>query len=291
MADLDGAVLVRRAAEAAAGLSISPPSKISRGPAGSFLGNESGTSTEFHDFRDYQPGDDLRRVDWGVYARSDNLVIRQFRIEVAPVVEVLLDTSASMGAYPGKRADATFAAELLCEASRQAEGRPVLVMGADRLTDGRIEFELSRMDFATPGDPEVASRWPRGQGRPMRILISDLLFAAPMAPYLAGLSRDAASLVVIQILSDTERDPSHTGGLRLVDVEDPSSHRDLHVNRAVVNRYKKRLSAHQASIEEACRKVGASLLRMDVPDAFRGAPAIRKRMIPLMLERGIVEVS
>lgn len=57
---------------------------------------QKGISAEFSDFREYMPGDDLRRMDWNVYARLDKLYIREYMEEKEAIVSVLIDTSASM---------------------------------------------------------------------------------------------------------------------------------------------------------------------------------------------------
>ena len=69
-----------------------------------------GFSVEFSDYRNYQPGDDLRRLDWRLYARSDRLCIKRYMQETNVRFYVLCDTSASM-AYRG--ADA-WASKLDC---------------------------------------------------------------------------------------------------------------------------------------------------------------------------------
>jgi uncharacterized protein (DUF58 family) len=60
-----------------------------------------GYSAEFSDYRDYQPGDDLRRLDWRFYARADKLCIKRFEQETNLHFHIILDTSASM-AYAGR---------------------------------------------------------------------------------------------------------------------------------------------------------------------------------------------
>jgi uncharacterized protein (DUF58 family) len=55
-----------------------------------------GASVEFADYRDYQPGDDLRRVDWRLYGRTDRVQIRDAHEETPLRVLLLLDVSASM---------------------------------------------------------------------------------------------------------------------------------------------------------------------------------------------------
>jgi uncharacterized protein (DUF58 family) len=62
-----------------------------------------GFSVEFSDYRNYQPGDDLRRLDWRLYARSDRLAIKRHMQETNVRFYVLCDTSASME-YRGRAA-------------------------------------------------------------------------------------------------------------------------------------------------------------------------------------------
>ena len=55
-----------------------------------------GFSSEFSDYRNYQPGDDLRHLDWRLYARSDRLCIKRFEQETNVRFYMLIDSSASM---------------------------------------------------------------------------------------------------------------------------------------------------------------------------------------------------
>ena len=57
-----------------------------------------GASAEFSDFREYAPGDDIRRLDWNAYARFDRLFLKLFQEEREAAVTVLLDCSGSMAA-------------------------------------------------------------------------------------------------------------------------------------------------------------------------------------------------
>lgn len=83
-------------------LVIAMKQKSSQNMAGNRRSVQKGTSAEFSDFREYMPGDDLRRLDWNVYARSERMYIREYFEEKEAVVSVILDTSASM--HYGKRA-------------------------------------------------------------------------------------------------------------------------------------------------------------------------------------------
>src|SRR5476649_2800473 len=66
------------------------------GQTGSRSGRRAGSSIDFQDYREYQPGDDLRFIAWGIYSRSDRLVVKLFREEVTPHLDLILDGSASM---------------------------------------------------------------------------------------------------------------------------------------------------------------------------------------------------
>ncbi|MBL8115161.1 MAG: DUF58 domain-containing protein, partial [Acidobacteria bacterium] len=89
------------------------------GREGPVASRRAGSSLEFHDHRDYEPGDDLRFVDWQAFARSERLVVKRHREEVAPHVDLLVDGSRSMGAqFPEKASAAAFVAGLLAGAAR-----------------------------------------------------------------------------------------------------------------------------------------------------------------------------
>lgn len=65
--------------------------------AGRHRSHQRGSSIEFHEFRQYAPGDDLARVDWRVFARNDKLFLRTFEQETNLECHIFLDCSASMG--------------------------------------------------------------------------------------------------------------------------------------------------------------------------------------------------
>ena len=65
--------------------------------AGRHRSRQRGSSIEFHEFRQYTPGDDLARVDWRVFARNDKLFLRTFEQETNLECHIFLDCSASMG--------------------------------------------------------------------------------------------------------------------------------------------------------------------------------------------------
>lgn len=91
-----------------------------------------GAGLEFNQFRSYQPGDDLRRVDWKLYARSDRFFIRESQAETSIAVRVVLDATASMGEHFDYAR--YLAASLALLAHRQGDA-----VGLVALTDGNLQ--------------------------------------------------------------------------------------------------------------------------------------------------------
>jgi hypothetical protein len=93
---------------------------------GARLGAGAGSSLEFHDHRAYVAGDDLRHLDWSVYGRTEQLMLRRHRQEVSPRVEVILDVTLSMAITPDKLTLATNVAALLATLAEADGARPVV---------------------------------------------------------------------------------------------------------------------------------------------------------------------
>ena len=85
------------------------PRQAPIGLAGATLAQRAGSSLEFKDHRAYEPGDDLRHIDWSAYARSDQLSVKLFREEVTPHLDVVLDGSRSMDLEGTKKGGAAVA--------------------------------------------------------------------------------------------------------------------------------------------------------------------------------------
>ncbi len=102
-------------ARLAPGLALALPRVPHRGRVGEVRATSAGSSLELHDFRVYQPGDDLRQVDWNAVARTGEIILRVRQDEVSPRVEVLVDASRSMALSPAKEARAREVALLAVE--------------------------------------------------------------------------------------------------------------------------------------------------------------------------------
>lgn len=252
-------------AEAGERYRLIPPDEALRGRSGERFGQGAGSSLDFKDYRDYQPGDDLRMIDWGVYARSDKLTIKMFREEVSPHLDIVLDGSASMDLPESAKsrgllglsalfANAARNAQCSVTAWMQEEGMVKVPHGSDHpaVWDG---IALDRRE--SPAEAFGILR-PRLRNRGMRIFISDLLFPVDPSQLLRHLARDGAPLLVVQLLAAQDAEPPERGNLRLLDVES-DTHVELYLDATLQARYREALATHQDQWRAACREVGAAL--------------------------------
>lgn len=257
--------LIRHAARLAASYRLVPPAQLARGPAGVYAGAGSGNSIDFHDFREYQPGDDLRRVDWRAYARNEQMQLKLYREEVSPLVEILPDSSLSMSAYPGKEQALIFLCAFLAGAARSGEGRPVLLADKRRWVGAAFEEGLARLAFSGGQPPEV-SVGGGASGRPVRFFLSDFLYSQGVEQLFVRSAAGALQLQPLLLLSRSERDPEWFGGHRLVDVEDAEHPVDIKITPQEAARYRQRLRLHEDMLCAQASRHGGRLLSAEVPD-------------------------
>ncbi len=249
--------------------SLSIPRTALTGATGTRVGSAPGSSLEFREFRDYQPGDDLRRIDWGAYARSDRLIVRIYHEEVAPHAEILIDTSRSMELAGSAKASTTVTlASLLAVAAANTGCTYRTWVGGDGfqpVPDGSGPPSAWRqLSFDNDGSLLDAYRSapPRLRGRSVRIVLSDLLWLGDPLALLQPLAHDAAGLVIVQILAQSDMAPVQRGNATLVDCETGEEHK-IFIDAATERRYAAAYTTHVRAWHEACRRVGAQLLTVN----------------------------
>lgn len=247
---------------------LTVPRTLTAGLGGVRLGRRAGSSLEFQEYRDYHPGDDPRHLDWSAYGRSDRLIVKLFREEVDPHLDLLVDGSRSMapeddlGAAPGVKAAAAGLAALLAAAAVRAgfsqsawllaEGcRSLGPANARPATWDGLTFEHGGTFASSFG--RSPPPWRR---RGVRVLLGDLLWDEEPRSILARLARGAAAVVVVQVLAAADAAPAPHGFVTLVDAESGET-RDLLVDAAAVERYAAALAEHQRAWRRACREIGA----------------------------------
>jgi uncharacterized protein (DUF58 family) len=242
---------------------------ISGAIKGDRLSRRRGHSNEFADFRPYVAGDDLRFLDWNVYARLDRLFLKLYLEEEDLRFRILLDRSPSMEygtpskleyakklaaslAYIGlihqdRVQIAGFAREARtifgpARGRRQARRLLEMLEGLETEETPGTSLEKSCKDFATTH---------RGGG--LTLLISDLLdrsgFEAGLRYLLAG--GRSTEIYVFHVLSPQELEPELAGDLRLVDVEDGATV-DVSISAPLLKQYRRTVEAFREDVREYC---------------------------------------
>jgi hypothetical protein len=244
---------------------LTVPRKVQLGLAGSQLGHRCGSSLEFMDHREYMPGDDLRSIDWSVYARSNKLSIKLYRDEVLPHLDLIIDGSRSMALPETKKAEATLGlAALLAQAARNSNYTcHVWTVGrsCERILNGNLSpvlWEGFEFDFCGSCADSFRQARPAWKPRSIRLFLSDLLWMGEPQAVLSMLSDQSSAVFIVQVLAEQEVHPPASGNVRLLDYES-SRYIDVHADAIALKRYQEKLSLHQSNWNRACTQSGASL--------------------------------
>ena len=257
-----------------------------RGRAGEVLGRGAGSSLEFQDHRNYSVGDDVRHIDWRALARTDQVMVRVYREELRPRLELLIDASRSMGTDPAKkqcaldlarffaRVGAAGGIEVRCIALGD-EPRP---LGADGpMGVDAIEGQELACDGRTPLSAAIQAAAPfLGHGC-LRLVISDFLAPKDARELVRPLATRAGALVLVQVLSEADAEPRAGEALRLTDAETDET-ADVWIDAAVVARYRARLAALVQSLDVEARRAGGRFFSITAGETLEVTCA--RRFVP-----------
>ena len=229
-----------------------------------------GGGIEFADHRDYTPGDDFRYIDWNLYARHDDLLLKRFQEEEDLHVYLLLDCSRSMGfGDPPKFDLARQVAAALAYIALADLNRVAIVTFADRiisdfpLTRGKARI-LSVMQFLEslelPGTDtnlaELAKSFVhRSQRRGLAIVISDLFDASGFEAGLNILRHHRYEPNIVQLYDPVEAEPDLLGDVELLDMETQQL-RKTTITEKNLKQYRSIFSSFLKSVEDYSRGYG-----------------------------------
>lgn len=190
-----------------------------------------GNSIEFHDFRPYQHGDELRYVDWNVYARTGRLYTRLYQAYRAVNIHIILDTSPSM-MLGGKLRYGRSLAALLAYAALQDSKCQIHLFsgrtsrpfhGVNRVGEVWEFIEEASVDqgpIVTPFEAlkNFALGIPAFGGSGLVLIISDLFDEGSLQPVLAAFRARSLDVSFLHVISEDDLSPG-VGQLEVVDSE------------------------------------------------------------------------
>ena len=225
-----------------------------------------GSGIEFSDHREYNIGDDLRYLDWNIYARHGDLLLKRFQEEQDLRVYLMLDCSRSMSFGTPSKFDlarqlvAALAYIALADLDRVAVIAYTNGIVAELpMTRGKARI-LPIMKFLnelpTSGDDTnlekaVQGMLHRGAHTGLAIVVSDLFDEHGFQRGLDQLRYRRFDAHVIQLHHPKEADPELLGDAELVDIESGSV-RKVTVTERNLKMYKKLFTDHQTAVREYC---------------------------------------
>jgi uncharacterized protein (DUF58 family) len=273
-----------------------------------------GTSVEFADYRNYTPGDDLRRVDWNAYARLERLFLKLYQEEEDLTVHVLVDASRSMdwgdqdplAATTDSPATPRADTNKLLYAKRTAAALGYIALsGFDRVTvagfnrQGMQRFAPSRgkghavtllrfiagLQATGETDLDASLRAYAAYARypGLCFVLSDFFTAQGGTEGLAALQAGGHEIQVLHILAPAEVHPelSLIGDLRLRDSE-TGAVQEVSIDGGLLDLYAEKFAAWQGALESFCRRRGINYLQVTTDTPFEDL------VLHYLRQRGVV---
>lgn len=254
-----------------------------------------GFSVEFSEHRRYEPGDDLRRIDWQVYAKTDRFYVKEFQAETQLEAYLLVDCSGSMGCTSGERM--TKMDYAICLAAAMGllclqQGDPVGLFVFDeklrahlrpRNRRSHLTEILATLARTVPFGRtnlagalhQIAERIPK---RSLVILLSDLLDDEhAVVNALHHLGHGKHDLILLQVLDHVERTLDVDGQAVFEDPETGSA--TTADARGVREAYREELEAFLETYRSACRGLRADLVTVD------NAMTFDKALLEFLIQR------
>ena len=247
-----------------------------------------GSSCEFADHRGYIPGDDITKIDWNVFARTDKLYQKLYLDERQMHTRIYIDASRSMEYGKTHKADqairmaATFAYLSLNEMDKVSVyvirgteieevisgmvGRDAYLVEIGKLNDIAFGGESMISDAIMPANI--------GRGDGLTVLISDFLTDRDYEDAIHYFTEKKRDLLCVQILSREEINPQSRGKMHFFDSEDTEKTYRKNIDREIARAYKEALKYATERLRGYCNARGAEYMLVaddeSVVDVFFG---------------------
>jgi uncharacterized protein (DUF58 family) len=243
-----------------------------------------GTSIEFADYRNYTPGDDLRRLDWNVYARLDRPFIKLLEEEEDLAVHILVDLSGSMDWGEGEMNKLLYAQRLAAALGAIAlNGGDQLTISTLRSGSVSAQFGPSRgaqhlvqmlaflEGLAANGQTNLSSSIHQYNLQTHRsglvFMLTDLFSPTGVQEGARQLQSKGYEISILHILAPDEISPPLAGDLQLVDIETGQTE-EVSLDSGLREIYRNNLKTWQENFQQEFRKKGIRYMKLSTDTAW-----------------------
>ena len=261
-----------------------------------------GQTVEFADYREYALGDDIRRIDWNLYSRFEKFFLKLFTDERQMHTQIFIDCSASMGKdNPQKAAFTVGIAAALGYLSvhnmdkvsyklikgNKAEDPFGTIVGKRAFFSAMTGLENLTFDGESDIDAAVVGCENTGNNDGLTLIISDFFTDSDWRRAVDYLSYKKRQVLLIQVMTPEERDPTYSGRVNLIDSEsedltDPKNMK-MNIDMSAQMAYEEALKDLESDLYNFCVSRGATFITIPTDQP------IEKVLFKELLKVGIVE--
>jgi uncharacterized protein (DUF58 family) len=233
---------------------------------------KTGKGTEFSDYRTYQIGDELRYLDWNIYARFEKFLVKLFEEEEDLEVHILLDSSLSMDFgiptkfFYGKKLALAFSYlsvsswEKVTFTYFQDDIKGIIPLERKRENIFKLLDQLNKLkaEGKTNLNEAIKKYVSSLKKKVLLLIISDFL-----SPYKDGIlyaRYKKLPVYLIHVISEEEISPPYEGNLQLIDSE-TNEIINLYLDKSLIENYKKTLDNFLKDIESFSIKTNVEYMR------------------------------
>ena len=260
-----------------------------------------GQTVEFADYREYQLGDDIRRIDWNLYSRFEKYFLKLFTDERQMHTQVFIDCSASMGKDNPEKANyaVAIAAALGYLSVHNMDKVSFKLVKGEKSEDpfgtivGKRAFfnAISTLEELTfDGDTDmreaVINTPNMGSNDGLTVIISDFFSDEDWKKAVDYLCYKKRQVLLIQVLTPEEVDPSYTGRVHLIDIETESVEDDrnmkIKIDRASQVAYQQAMTDIREELKTFCHSRGVDYVMISTDQP------VEKALFKELLKVGIM---
>ena len=238
-----------------------------------------GQTVEFADYREYQLGDDIRRIDWNLYSRFEKFFLKLFTDERQMHTQIFIDCSASMGKDMPEKANYTIgiAAALgylsvhnmdkvsfrLIHGDK-AENSHGTIVGKRAFFDAISSFDNIQFDDESDINKAITGCPNLGSNDGLTVIISDFFTDSDWRKAVDYLCFKKKQVLLVQVMTPDEIEPAYDGRINLIDSEasgiEDAKNLKLKINRSNHLAYQEALADLKEELRSFCASRGADYI-------------------------------